>query len=376
MSRLPRSVAGYELDDVLGRGGMGEVVRARHTLLARPAALKRLIAPVGVGDAERESWMERFRREGQSLAKLRHENIVAIYDLFDHRKELWMALELVDGLCLAEVTQEPLPADVACLIALGAARALDVAHRAGIIHRDIKPANIMVSRQGVVKLMDFGVARDESLPALTETGAVVGTPHYLAPEIIKGSIADERCDIYALGATLYEMLAGQRLFAHAGPDNVWVLIARGKFPRLGKVAPHVPWRLTLLVERCLKTEPARRPQTAGELADALERIVLDAGLSTRSEPRLIGWLVSRGRISEGEALAALPPTELFAFEDHALKLRAPPWRRAAMAGWGLAAVAVLGFAFHPPAAAALRDAVSHVWSAVRGHPDAPSDAAR
>jgi serine/threonine-protein kinase len=365
MARVPRSIGPYDIDDVLGRGGMGEVLRAKHSLLQRPTALKRLAPPGELSDKERADWTERFSREGRALAKLRHENVVAIYDLFEHRKELWMALELVDGFSIADLVRpEGMPPDVACLIALGAARALDAAHRSGILHRDIKPANVMVSRAGVVKLMDFGVARDEALPALTETGAVVGTPTYLPPEVVKGAAPDERSDIYALGATLYEMLSGQKLFGHANADNVWALIANGKFQRLGKVAPHLPWRLVLVVERCLKTDPARRPQSAGELCAALERIVVDAGLSAKTEARLAGWLVSTGKLGEAEAQQALGPTEAFMLVELPLRARRPPWQRAALAGWAAATLLVIGFAAHPPAAERVREVAASAYAAV------------
>lgn len=335
----PKSVGSYEVGEPLGRGGMGEVFRGTHTLLKRGVALKRLVIGPEVPDAQHEAWRQRFFREGQALAKLQHENVVAVHDLLEHRKELWLALELVDGFSLVDLVKGgAVPVDVACIIALGIARALEAAHRAGIVHRDIKPHNVMITRSGVVKLMDFGIARDESLTALTQTGGVVGTPSYMAPEIVKGKPADEKSDLYSVGAVLYELLSGRRLMAHATPESVFALVATGKFPRLGKVAPSVPWRLVLLTERCLKGEPKRRPQSASELRALLESFLASHGGPDDHVARLVGWLVAAGKLTESEGLTVVHDTSLFV-EVVPLKPRAPPWRMAALVSMLLLALA-------------------------------------
>src|SRR5438309_3431013 len=162
-TKAPKSVGPYELGDVLGKGGMGEVYRARHETLDRPAALKKLVLPNDLSASDKEMWRERFLREGRALAKVQHEGIVAVYDLLEQRGDLWLAMELVDGFNLGDLIKGgALPVDVSCMIALGVARALEAAHRAGVVHRDVKPQNVIVSKAGVVKLMDFGVARDET----------------------------------------------------------------------------------------------------------------------------------------------------------------------------------------------------------------------
>lgn len=329
MARAPKNVGPYEILDTLGRGGMGEVYRARHVHLDRPAAMKRLVVPSDVALDEQAVWRERFLREGKALAKLNHADVVAVYDLIESRGELWLAMELVDGFNVAELAKGgALPIDVACMIGLGVARALEAAHRAGVLHRDIKPGNIIVSRTGVVKLMDFGVARDEALDTLTKTGGVVGTPSYMAPELIKGQEASARSDIYAVGALLYELLSGRRLFSHATADSIWGLVATGKFPRLGKVAPHVPWRLTLLVERCLKLDPKRRPVGASELRQRLEEFLLDHGAPADEQDRLVSWLCAVGKIVEAEALTIVTDPKMFV-EVVPLRPRSQPWRTAA-----------------------------------------------
>lgn len=185
------------------------------------------------GDADdaqqqQQVWRERFLREGRAVAKLKHENVVAVYDLVEHRGELWLAMELVDGFPLDELTKAgALPVDIACMIALGVVRALEVAHRAGITHRDVKPGNVIVASSGTVKLMDFGIARDESLESLTKTGGVVGTPSYMAPELLKGQPASSRSDIC-------DLRPGERRgVASAG----WALSAAS-----GSARAHVPPR--------------------------------------------------------------------------------------------------------------------------------------
>jgi serine/threonine-protein kinase len=342
----PKTVGPFEVGDVLGKGGMGEVYRGRHTLLDRAVALKRLIPPDASDrrdqdtEEQAEIWRERFIREGKSLAKMQHENIVAVHDLFEHRKELWLALELVDGFALNDLTRGgAVPVDIACIVALGVVRALEVAHRNHVVHRDIKPQNIMLSKGGVVKLMDFGIARDEKLDTLTKTGSVVGTPSYMAPEIVKGKPADERSDVYAVGAVLYELLSGRRLMAHATPESVFALVATGKFPRLGKVAPQLPWRLVLLVERCLKLDPKRRFQSASELRNALEIFLADHGGPEDHVGRLVGWLVAVGKLNEAEGLTVVEDTSLF-IEVVPLKARTPPWRMAALVSTLLLAAAL------------------------------------
>ncbi|MDP2345447.1 MAG: serine/threonine-protein kinase [Deltaproteobacteria bacterium] len=346
----PKKVGGYDVDVMLGKGGMGEVWKAHHPRLGRPIALKRLLLSKDGDDDDNAALLERFVREGQAMAKLRHESIPAIYDLFDHRGDTWIALEYVDGFTVQELLKAgPLAPDVACLIALGVVRALAVAHRAGILHRDIKPANVMVSSDGIVKLMDFGIAKDEAQNTMTETGSVVGTPAYLAPEVIKGLGSSPQSDVYAAGCLLYEMLAGRRAFAHADPASIWGLIATGRYPRLGKVAPQLPWRLTLLVERTMKTDPKRRPSSAAELAALIARFLDDHGAPADSALRLTGYLVAVGKVPEETLQAMLPDTTALyiVHEEIPLKRRLVPWRVAALCSMLVTSVLLGILAFFP-----------------------------
>ena len=292
---VKKRIRDYSVVRVLGQGGMGEVLLAEHEGLRRPAALKRFVHRAGAGDDEEQA-KERFRREGQALARLSHQNIAVVYDLFEWRKNAYIALEYVDGFDLAAVVARagPCPWDVACIVALGVARGLEAAHEVGIIHRDVKPANVMVSRRGQVKLMDFGIAQQDMLESMTRTGLVVGTPRYLAPEIVNGEPADPRSDVYGVGTLLYYILTGERLFAEAKQENLFYLITAGKYRPLKSAVSGVPRDVRRLVERCLAADPAHRFASAADLARALESCV-GFGLSAKERnERVVAFLEAQG----------------------------------------------------------------------------------
>lgn len=330
----PKSIGPYEVVRAIGRGGMGEVFLARHDLLERLVAVKRL-APRE--DTKLEEMEERFLREGRALATLHHHNIVGVHDLFVRRGSYYMVLEYVDGENVAQLLKKGvLPVDVAAIIATKIADALECAHRRGIVHRDIKGSNVMVSHSGDVKLMDFGIARDEALEQVTSTGVVVGTPMYVAPEVIRGGDADPRSDIYALGALMYHALSGRRLFEHANSDNLYALIAAGRFPKLARVAPHVPWRLRRIVERCLSRKPEKRFASAGEVRAALELFLASANVWSNHEERLVGFLKARGHLTEEEASAWLSAESLVI----SATFESPSRSWASRLGWGAVVLAV------------------------------------
>jgi serine/threonine protein kinase len=311
-SKRPERIRDYPVTQLLGKGGMGEVFLAEHPLLARPVAIKRFVYAAGKGDDEATA-RARFLREGQALARLGHHNIVQVHDLFEHRGQTCMVLEYVDGFDLsALMTQGALPVDVACVVALKVAEALEHAHFAGIVHRDVKASNVMMSRAGEVKLMDFGIAKQDLMDPMTRTGMVVGTPIYVAPEVLAGGEADARSDLYALGALMYLMLSGRRPFEHANSENLFALILAGRYPRLGKVAKDVPWRLRSIVHRLLERRPERRFASAAELRQTLEVFLAESGVAAHHGERLVRFLEAQGKLTseevtrwlEGPALAA------------------------------------------------------------------------
>ncbi len=305
-SKLPKMLGGYAVTATVGHGGMGEVFVGHHALLNRAVAVKRMTPPPTADDDTRALWRERFVREGRALAKLSHENIVAVHDLIEQRGDLLLVLEYVDGFSVAQLLAGgALPVDVSVMVAVATLRALEVAHRAGILHRDVKPANVMIAKDGVVKLMDFGIAKDAAHTQLTDTGQSIGTPSYMAPETLHGGTADARSDVYAVGALLYEMLTGQRLFGHATVDNIWTLVQAGQFPRVGKLAPELPSPLQLLVERALKTDPKRRPASASALRQALEEFLASHNAPCDAAARLTAWLCAVGKIGEAQALSTI-----------------------------------------------------------------------
>jgi serine/threonine-protein kinase len=208
---LPQ-IPGYEVEALLGRGGMGLVYKARHLRLNRIVALKMLIAGAYAGPHERA----RFQREAEAVASLRHTHIVQVHDVGDHEGRPYFTMELLERGSLAQaLAGTPQPARQAATLVATLAEAMQVAHRAGIVHRDLKPANILLTDEGTPKVADFGLARHlEGEPVLTLSGARLGTPSYMAPEQVIGKTGTigPAADIYALGAVLYEMLTGRPPF--------------------------------------------------------------------------------------------------------------------------------------------------------------------
>ncbi|MEL7368860.1 MAG: serine/threonine-protein kinase [Myxococcota bacterium] len=301
-SQMPKKLGAYEVGRRLGRGGMGEVFLATHTLLGRPVAIKRF-APERSRSGP-EEMAERFVREGKALAELSHQHIVGIHDLIANEDAMYMVLDYVDGADVASLLDEggAFAVEVAAIVALKTAEALQCAHYNRIIHRDIKGGNVMISRSGEIKLMDFGVALDERLDAMTETGLVVGTPMYVAPEVISGEPATERSDLYALGVLLYAMLSGKRPFEHArNQEHMFQLILAGRSRSLTRVARHVPRALRLIVERLLHRKADRRFSSAAEVRQALEIFLASQQVWANHEARLVAFMRERGHLTAAEA---------------------------------------------------------------------------
>ena len=260
----------YRIVAHLGAGGMGVVFRARDERLERDVALK--VLPLGF--LSDESARERFRREARALSQLNHPHICTIYDVGEANGQIYIAMECIDGQPLSALLRTgPLPSATVVRYALQIADAMAHAHDRGILHRDLKSSNIMVTPEGRIKVLDFGLAKrlGETAPApdpaLTEAGALVGTIAYMSPELLEGAPADVRSDIWALGVVLYEMAAGARPFRGSTPFAAAPAILREPPPPL---PADVPATLQSVIKRCLEKEPAHRYQRACEVRAALE----------------------------------------------------------------------------------------------------------
>lgn len=269
-----RTVVGgrYHVTRELGRGAMGVVCQARDEVLQRDVALKELSTAL----APDPGFVERFRREAQVLAQLQSPHVLQVFDFVEGDGRLWMVLELVDGHDLESALnqQTRLPVAQALRIARELASALATAHARGIVHRDIKPANVLITREGVTKLGDFGLARASSLPSRTMAGTVLGTPSYMSPEQAMGLPSDARSDVYSLGATLFHLLAGRPPFTG---DVASVMAAHVTQP------PPVPSSLgpgstdvDAVVLRMLAKKPEERFQSGREVVAALDALPVAA----------------------------------------------------------------------------------------------------
>jgi serine/threonine protein kinase len=261
----------YWLLENLGRGAMGVVYRAQDSTTGAEVALKVMAAELS-NDPE---LMERFRREAQTAAHITHPNITRVYDFGEADQRLYMAMELLDGSDLKALIERggltSLSAKLAVMTQVASGMAL--VHARGLFHRDLKPANIHVTTGGQAKIMDFGLVR-LSDSEMTSTGMVMGSPSYMAPELIKGNKADARSDVFGLGAVFYELLSGRRAFSGKGITQIVMAIIGTEPESLAVCAPEVPAPIARIVERSLRKAPESRYQTAGELYAALE-VALD-----------------------------------------------------------------------------------------------------
>ena len=262
----------YQIVSTLGQGGMGTVYKATDTQLGEPIAIKTLRADFLSNDA---TALERFRSEIRLARKISHRNVVRTHDIGEADGTHYITMEYVAGTSLSDLLQKKGRIPPAATITIGKqlARALQVAHEEGVIHRDIKPQNLVVQPDGVLKVMDFGIARlTERKQGMTRTGMVVGTPEYMAPEQLLGDEIDARADIYSAGIVLYECLTGARPWV---ADSATVLIGKmlSEPPRPPiEVNPEVPAALSALIVRTIARDRNERPATAAELGDELEKL--------------------------------------------------------------------------------------------------------
>jgi serine/threonine protein kinase len=285
----PRLLGGrYELDGLVGRGGMAMVFRARDVRLARIVAVKTLRDDL----ASDHTFQARFRREAQSAASLNHPSIVAIYDtgedMVDGTPVPYIVMEFVEGRTLGDLLRHHgtlLPERAAEIIA-GVLTALDYSHRNGIVHRDIKPANVIVTQSGDVKVMDFGIARADAQLTLTQTDQVMGTAQYLSPEQARGERVDARSDLYSTGCLLYELLTGRPPFTGDSPVAIAYQHVKESPVPPSRVNPEVPAWADALVLKALQKDPARRWQSADEMRRGIQRALAAAAVAA---PQRKAW---------------------------------------------------------------------------------------
>ncbi|HEX2272697.1 MAG TPA: serine/threonine-protein kinase, partial [Acidimicrobiales bacterium] len=263
----------YELREQLGRGGMGVVWRAFDTLLQRPVAVKTLQIPPLLEDAEREALRQRVLREARAAARLNHPGVVTIYDVVEDADAPVIIMELVDSPTLAELVRRhgPLPPQRAAAVGSEVLDALVAAHAEGIIHRDVKPANVMVPERGRVRLSDFGVAALLDDPLVTTSGAVAGSPSYMAPEQATAEARGPASDLWSLGATLYYAVEGQPPFDRGTAIATMTAIVNEPHRPAARAGPLGP-----LIDRLLAKDPDHRPG-ADEVRRLLASVADDAG---------------------------------------------------------------------------------------------------
>ncbi len=345
-----RKIGNFEIVSLLGRGGMGEVYRARDLRLKREVAVK-VLPESFAGD---RVGIARFEREARAASALNHPNIVAVFDVGAEGGTHWIASELVVGESLQTlISRGPLVPRKAIEIAAQIAEGLAAAHASAIVHRDLKPGNIMVARDGRVKILDFGLAKQRRTATeadatvtedLTDTGMIMGTAAYMSPEQVRGEDVDARADIFSLGLILHEMLSGKRAFSGDSSVEVMNAILKNDPPEL---SPAVPPTLARIVGRCLEKEPARRFQSAADLSFALSSVF--GAPPRRSREKAIFVLM---------ALAILLVAISAWFWEHS--------RPAKSAGRSLTRLTTNGSSFHP---AISRDGKMLAYAAAIGGPN-------
>ena len=270
----------YEIQSLLGAGGMGEVYRARDARLDRTVAIKVLPASFS---ADRDR-MQRFAQEARAAAALNHPNILSIFDIGDEHGAPYVVSELLEGETLRDrLKSGALPIRKVVDYGLQMARGLAAAHEKGIVHRDLKPENLFITGDGRVKILDFGLAKltrpeatdsgdEPTVQVATEAGMVMGTVGYMSPEQVRGKSADQRSDLFSVGAILYEMISGKRAFHGETSADTMSAILKEETPELSETARNVPPGLERIVRHCLEKNPAQRFQSAGDLAFGLEAL--------------------------------------------------------------------------------------------------------
>jgi serine/threonine-protein kinase len=268
---IGQKIQNYNVEELLGEGGMGTVYRATDTLLQRSVAVK-ILHPHLVRDT---TFFERFRNEAILSAKLNHSNVAVLYNFLRDRNDNFMVMEYVDGVNLEKLLKQNggLPLESVLKILIQTLDGLHHAHEKGILHRDIKPANVMLTRDGIVKLMDFGIARMVGSQRLTRADRIVGTLEYMAPELLDGSEASVQSDLYAIGVLMYELLSGKMPF-EASTDSTLIaqILTRKPIPIRTRIG-NLPRKVEEILDTLLQKKPEKRYESAADLRHLLSILV-------------------------------------------------------------------------------------------------------
>ena len=265
------TIGSYRILSELGEGGMGVVYRAQEILLDREVAIKALHPQI----TRDESRLQRFKSEAKALARLQHPNIATLYNFFEHEGVYYMVMEFIEGETLEDVVRQngALPLRPALEIFNSGLRGFEHAHARGVIHRDIKPSNLMLTRDGEVKITDFGIARVKGGGKLTQTGKLIGTLEYMSPEQVQGQEQDARSDIYSLGILLFELVTGKMPWSVTSDFDIMRAHLEVPAPPARSLIAELPPALDGVITRALNKKPDERFQNVGEMRAELEAIV-------------------------------------------------------------------------------------------------------
>ena len=289
MAIPPKTVGRYDIIEMVGKGGMGVLYRGHDPKLERDVAVKMMHVDFTGDDTARE----RFQREARAVARLQHRNVVTIHELGDLDGTPYIVMEFLTGQDLEHILKgtTTLPLVKKLDIAIQLCEGLGYAHDQGIVHRDIKPGNVRILEDGTVKILDFGIAKF-AMSSVTQSGTVMGTPSYMAPEQIMGQPVDGRADLFSAGVLLYELLAGRKPFVGDSPTSVVYQIMHGEAASIREIVPDLPDALAEVVSRALEKDPAQRYAKASELASDLQmvKVMLDLPLhpKERTGPQSTG----------------------------------------------------------------------------------------
>ncbi len=321
LSPAPELIADrYELGELVGSGGMGEVYAARDTRLDRPVALKFLRKDM----ASQDDLRDRFEAEARAAGRLTHANVVGVFDSGEHEGNPFIVMELLSGRTLAdEASGGPATEQRARRVCMEIVSALKASHGQGVLHRDLKPGNVLLCEDGSVKVGDFGVAKMAEGMDLTQAGMMLGTPAYLAPERIEGRPASPATDVYSVGVMLYEFLAGRKPFEADTPLGLIRAIQDEPVPALATVRPDVDVHFAAVVERAMARDPAIRYGSAAEMEEALAG---PAVLPPTGDATAVQAIADPTRVMQTPDEAA-PTNPTLVDRPAAQRKRVPPWHR-------------------------------------------------